>query len=324
MGDEYESPSQCYNSNTHQDVSHVNDSVVSRPTGRALTYEQPAESGDTEVDANIQALADFITKSKQGNDRQQHQYVDLPNTAPHESGMLIISKSIRLKKPILIVDLLLHSEMVNTEQHEVIGWRDPSEIIEDTPKRNPRKNVPCFSISCTSDEVKNKLVKQIISLKGKTCENLLKYDDACTHFVCEKPSRSEKMLSCVAAGKWVLGLSYIQKSFEANRFLEVINCNEIALWSVNCSIFMNLFIQLQEEEFEWGNPRATDLPRVDGNDLLVAQAAHRWRKKLQSVIIPSAKGIFKDFRVILKTAKNESMRTLIEAGRGQIIESNPE
>lgn len=54
-----------------------------------LTYEQPAASGDTEVDANIQALADFITKGKQGNDRQQHQYVDLPNTAPHESGMLI-------------------------------------------------------------------------------------------------------------------------------------------------------------------------------------------------------------------------------------------
>lgn len=66
------------------------------------------------------------------------------------------------------------------------------------------------------------------------------------------------------------------------------------------------------------------MPHIESNDLMVAQAAHRWRKKLQSVIIPSAKGIFKDFRVILKTAKNESMRTLIEAGRGQIIEVNPE
>lgn len=118
--------------------------------------------------------------------------------------------------------LAFRAEIINTEQHEVIGWRDPSEVVEDTPKRNPRpKNVPCFSISCTSDDVKNQIVKQIQALKGKVCDNLIKYDSACTHFVCEKPSRSEKMLSCVSAGKWVLGLSYIQKSFEANQFLNV-------------------------------------------------------------------------------------------------------
>lgn len=86
LGDEYESPSQCYNSNMQQDVSHVNDSVVSRPTGRVLSYDQPNTSGDTEVDANIKALADFINKGKEGNDRQQHHYIDLPNTAPLESG----------------------------------------------------------------------------------------------------------------------------------------------------------------------------------------------------------------------------------------------
>lgn len=59
-------------------------------------------------------------------------------------------------------------------------------------------------------------------------------------------------------------------------------------------------------------------------DLVIAKAAYRWRKKLQSILIPSAKGIFKDFRVILKTSKNDSMRTLIEAGRGKIIDANPE
>lgn len=114
------------------------------------------------------------------------------------------------------------SEMTSTEQHEVIGWRDPSEAVEDTPKRNAKfKKQHCFSISCTSDDVKNKLIKQINTLNGKVCEDLIKYDSACSHFVCEKPSRSEKMLSCVASGKWVLGLNYIQKSFEANRFLDV-------------------------------------------------------------------------------------------------------
>lgn len=121
------------------------------------------------------------------------------------------------------MSLCFRLEMINTEQHEVIGWRDPSEMVEDTPKRNPKpKNVPCFSISCNTDEMKNRLIAQIMQLNGKVCENLLKYDSSCTHFVCEKPSRSEKMLSCVAAGKWVLSLSYIQKSFEAKRFVNVI------------------------------------------------------------------------------------------------------
>lgn len=110
--------------------------------------------------------------------------------------------------------------MVNTEQHEVIGWRDPSEVI-DTPKCNQRTNTPCFSISCMTDDVRSKIMKQIQALNGKLCDNLQRYDSACTHFVCEKPSRSEKMFSCVAAGKWVLSLRYVEKSFEAKQFLDV-------------------------------------------------------------------------------------------------------
>lgn len=114
--------------------------------------------------------------------------------------------------------------MINTEQHEVIGWRDPSEMVEDTPKRNVKvKSVPCFSISCASDELKNLLIKKIMALNGKVCANLFKYDSKCTHFICERPTRSEKMMSCVASGKWVLGLSYIDKSYESNRFLDVSN-----------------------------------------------------------------------------------------------------
>lgn len=95
LGDEYESPSQCYNSNIEQDASHVNDSVVSRQTGRVLNFEEPATSEDTEADKHIQALADLISKGKQDNDRQQQQYADVPNTAPHESGMNSRRKSVK-------------------------------------------------------------------------------------------------------------------------------------------------------------------------------------------------------------------------------------
>lgn len=130
-------------------------------------------------------------------------------------------------KPLNLLKLLyslqmISSELVSTEQHEVIGWRDPSEVFADTPKHNSKpKNMRCFSISCSNDMVKTKIIKQIHSLGGKVCENLANYDNSCTHFICEKPSRSEKMLSCVAAGKWVLGLKYIEKSYDANQFLDV-------------------------------------------------------------------------------------------------------
>lgn len=128
--------------------------------------------------------------------------------------------------------------MINTEQHEVIGWRDPSETVDSTPKRSVKiKGIPCFSISCVSEETKNSLIKRIISLNGKVCENLVKYDNKCTHFLCEKPSRSEKMMSCVAAGKWVLELSYIYKSYEANRFLDVSN-------SIFSSYYLDLVYQI--------------------------------------------------------------------------------
>ena len=67
------------------------------------------------------------------------------------------------------------------------------------------------------------------------------------------------------------------------------------------------------------------MPKIDDKDLSIANAAHRWRKRFQSVaLLPSSKGIFKDFRVILKTTKNESFATLIEAGRGKIVEVDNE
>lgn len=62
---------------------------------------------------------------------------------------------------------------------------------------------------------------------------------------------------------------------------------------------------------------------MDANDLNIANAAYRWRKKLQSILLPSSRGIFKEFHVILKTGKNESLRTMIEAGRGRIVDADP-
>lgn len=83
LGDEYESPSQCYTANMQP---HTNESVATRSTaisGRQLQFDSPAES---DAEENIQMLADFINRGKQDNNDHAH-YADLPNTAPAESGL---------------------------------------------------------------------------------------------------------------------------------------------------------------------------------------------------------------------------------------------
>lgn len=119
-----------------------------------------------------------------------------------------------------------HSENPFTE--ELVGWREPDDEIR-TPMRPPKsemrhKGTPCFSISCV-DDIREKVINQILQLKGRVCENLNQYDKACTHLLCDRPRRSEKIYCCIAGGKWVLDIDYIQKSFDAGYFLSVCKCS---------------------------------------------------------------------------------------------------
>lgn len=66
-----------------------------------------------------------------------------------------------------------------------------------------------------------RIMTLIVELKGTICENRSGYDPTCTHVVCEKPSRSEKIFSAIAAGKWLLAPKYILESAEAGYFLNV-------------------------------------------------------------------------------------------------------
>lgn len=117
----------------------------------------------------------------------------------------------------------------NPFTEEIVGWRDPDEEIR-TPMRPIRsdmhhKGIPCFAISCC-DSIKERVINQIQQLNGRVCQNLIQYDKTCTHLLSERPRRSEKIVCCIAAGKWVLDISYIQKSADAGYFLNV-NLNEI-------------------------------------------------------------------------------------------------
>lgn len=76
---------------------------------------------------------------------------------------------------------------------------------------------------------------------------------------------------------------------------------------------------LQEEAYEWGNPKAAEnVPQVDET----GRAAHRWRKLLQanSATTSEPVGAFSSFRVILHTKKKASFKSLLEAGAGIVLD----
>lgn len=78
-----------------------------------------------------------------------------------------------------------------------------------------------FSLSGIGDETtRSNMVKQIEQLGGLVSD-LTNYDPSCTHLLCSKPARNEKSLSCMAAGNWVLHISYLEKSLESGYFLDV-------------------------------------------------------------------------------------------------------
>lgn len=70
-------------------------------------------------------------------------------------------------------------------------------------------------------KLKSKICSQILSLNGEIGKIESGYDVNCTHVLCEKPSRSERIFSSIAAGKWILSLQYIEDSVEAGYFLNV-------------------------------------------------------------------------------------------------------
>lgn len=65
------------------------------------------------------------------------------------------------------------------------------------------------------------MLQQIEQLGGELASDLSVYDPICTHLLCSKPARNEKSLSCMAAGKWILHTSYLERSVEQGHFLNV-------------------------------------------------------------------------------------------------------
>lgn len=198
-----------------------------------------------------------------------------------------------------------------------VGWRDPSELERTNAIRMQYQGRPIFAMSSVADQQKATLVQKILDLGGQLSSKPNEYDKACTHILCGKPNRGEKILSGIAAGKWLLCAKYIEDSSKAGHFLGV-------SWDTfDCrSSETNQNLIPQEDKYEWGNPNATDLPPLEPIEMTVAKAAFNWRKR---IVREAGKhdGVFTGFRVLLMAPKKEQFIRLIQSGGGYVIDMDP-
>lgn len=76
---------------------------------------------------------------------------------------------------------------------------------------------------------------------------------------------------------------------------------------------------MQEELFEWGNPKAVNnLPALTEQEEPFANAAYRLRVRMET----TATGVFNDICAIVRTSRDENLRNLIEAGHGKVLNDN--
>ncbi|KFB41202.1 AGAP002760-PA-like protein [Anopheles sinensis] len=201
---------------------------------------------------------------------------------------------------------LSEQEIYDSEINAGVGgviWRDRD--IENvqlnkaaaSPKRHAKDAV--FAISGVQEDVRVALAKKIEHLKGRLASDPNRYDPACTHIVCGKPNRGEKMLSGMAAGKWILSTKYLDDSYEAGYFLD-------------------------EENYEWGNPKAAKnlATLTTAGELEAATAAYTWRKRIAT---DGGKhdGAFTGFRVLLVAPKKEQFVRLLQSGGGTVVDCDP-
>ncbi|BHF61715.1 DNA topoisomerase 2-binding protein 1 [Sparganum proliferum] len=169
-------------------------------------------------------------------------------------------------------------------------------------------NVPkarLFSLSGLTQEERERYANVIHELGGEL-DNGLAVSEATTHLILHAPTRSEKFLMSLAAGKWVLHKSYLDA------------CSAASTW-------------LSETAYEWGGPGTEPLlvqlspaPTASGSGALsasqlrdLAKAARYWR-------IAGGRA-FAGWRVIFGPGcdRETSFRRIIETGGGEILANCP-
>ncbi|KAG5323618.1 TOPB1 protein, partial [Pseudoatta argentina] len=150
-----------------------------------------------------------------------------------------------------------------------------------------------FMLSGIKDRI---AYEQVIRDLGGDVSTDANFDSSATHLLCIRLSRNEKMLSSIASGKWILHCSYLQDSKREGRFLD-------------------------EEEYEWGNPKSKNKIPESSSKLenTIGAAVYKWRLKLQK----ESYGPFSNMLALLMVSeeKYDQFKRLIEAGGGLVMQA---
>ncbi|XP_076653820.1 mutagen-sensitive 101 [Halictus rubicundus] len=190
---------------------------------------------------------------------------------------------------------------LNEEQNESIIRNDRTvehEEYEETEEKEEEPEPPKklkFMLSGIKDRT---AYEQVIKELGGEVSLDATFDTSATHLLCIRPSRNEKMLGSIASGKWVLHCMYLRDSEQEGKFLD-------------------------EEKYEWGNPKSKGvIPDPTGEvEVMIAAAAYKWRLQL----LKKPFGPFHNMVALLLASgdKHDQFKRLIEAGGGKVVQARP-
>ncbi|XP_050100587.1 DNA topoisomerase 2-binding protein 1-A [Anopheles aquasalis] len=265
-----------------------------------------------EVDENVRKFCDFISATRDSAKKKPKYHADTEEAAgvpvytevetydselPGVGGVVWRDRGSENVPP--VEEEVPSSHAAETSREDSNDSRRESVMsAHDAPKRMVYRGTPLFAISGVSDEMRVQLVQHIQQLNGQVAD-MTRYDPSCTHVISNRPNRGEKTLSAIAAGKWVLSTKYIEDSLQAGFFLD-------------------------EESYEWGNPKAVaNLTQLDlASDKETATASYTWRKRI-ATDGGKRDGAFTGFRVLLVPAGKATLVRLLQSGGGHVLDCEP-
>merc|ERR1719150_1500109 len=132
----------------------------------------------------------------------------------------------KLKEQVSALETQDLDNMVTMNTMDTMGITAMEE--EDKENRRNRSNSFVFMVSSLDEQQLIQLEEGVAKLGGRMSSNASNFDREATHMITGKVGRSEKVMSSVASGRWLLHPSYIVESLIQGRWLE-------------------------EERFEWGS-----------------------------------------------------------------------
>ncbi|XP_076160180.1 mutagen-sensitive 101 isoform X1 [Ptiloglossa arizonensis] len=278
---------------------------VTTPISRKLDFpDENSPLQNNEINMQIAQLDQILQRTSSTPENRYSLSGENANTYTAEPSDPIQKFIVKDSQPIdaIVWEDPSHSKrqtqsVIHEEQNESIAPNEPTmeytdeELLEEP---EPPKKLK-FMLSGIKDKTS---YEHVIRDLGGEVSSDASFDINATHLLCLRLSRNEKMLGSIASGKWVLHCMYLRDSEQEGKFLD-------------------------EEKYEWGNPKSKGIiPDPTGEiEGLIAAAVYKWRLQL----LKEPQGPFNNMVALLLASgdKYDQYQRLIEAGGGTVVQARP-